>query len=58
MRIAGRTPPCTETRPTPETCASCGAISVSAMSLRSRKVAVFERRVRVSTGVSAGFTFA
>ncbi len=54
----GRTPPCTDTRPTPETCESCGAISVSARSLKSRSVAVFERSVSVRIGVSAGLTLA
>ena len=58
MRIAGRTPPSTITRPTPGTSDNRGASCVSARSLISRKVEVCERSVSVTIGVSAGLTFA
>ena len=58
MRIAGRTPPSTNTRPTPVTSESFGASCVSARSLMARSVADFERNTSVTIGVSAGLTFA
>jgi hypothetical protein len=57
MRIAGRTPPWIETRPTPLTSARRCAIKVSARSLSERSGMVSEVSARVTIGASAGFTF-
>ncbi len=56
MRIAGRMPPCTETRPTPGTSDSRGAMMVSARSLSARWSIFVEVSAKVMIGASAGFT--
>ncbi len=56
MRMAGLSPPCTETWPTPVTSLSRWAIRVSARSLIWRSEMVGEVSAKVSTGTSAGFT--
>ena len=55
-RSAGRILPCTITRPTPPTCASRCASSVSAASLSRNSGSVPEVSASVITGGSAGFT--
>ena len=56
MRIAGLSPPCTETWPTPVTSLRRCAIMVSARSLIWRTAMVGEVSASVITGASAGFT--
>ncbi len=58
MRTAGFKPPSTLTRPTPDTCASRCANSVSARSLIARIEMVSEVSASVITGASAGLTLA
>jgi hypothetical protein len=58
MRTAGFRPPCTPTWPTPDTCDSFCATSVSAISLNCLSEAVGEVSAKVAMGASAGFTFA
>ena len=59
MRTAGRTPPCTETRPTPEISAQplrhqrVGEVAQLRAANRSREVSA-----SVTIGASAGFTLA
>ncbi len=56
MRIAGLSPPCTETWPTPATSLRRWPIKVSARSLIWRSEMVGEVSASVITGTSAGFT--
>ena len=55
-RTAGSAEPLTKTWPTPEICDSCWASSVLAASYICTRVSVFDVRVMMSTGASAGFT--
>ena len=57
MRTAGFSPPCTVTRPTPETSLSRCASKVSARSLSARIETASEVSASVMIGASAGFTF-
>ena len=57
MRIAGRNPPSTVTRPTPLSSLSRWASRLSARSLSWRSEMVLEVSAKVTIGASAGFTF-